>query len=336
MLEHDFFIAERQIGAGNSPYVIAEIGSNFDQSMDTACALIDVAADCSCDAVKFQLFKADALYPGGGEMYDTFKSIELDAGWLHALKAYSSERGLHFLVSAFDKGSVKALCDVGVPAFKVASSELTNFSLLHQIAASGMPLILATGMCDMVDVEEAVAVCEGAGNHNVALLQCGSMYPLPAEMVNLNVMKTFKNRFKCPVGFSDHTLGVYASIASAALGASVIEKHITLDKKSKGPDHFYALEPHELKALVEGIHESYMSLGSFSKNLLPEERKVGRRDGLYAAHDIAKGDIITANDVVVRRPALGLRGRYLTQVVGAKASNDITKDQPMDWSDIEF
>ncbi len=336
MLQTNFTIGDRLIGGKNTPYLIAEIGSNFNQSLDTAFKLIDIAAEAGCDAVKFQLFKADVLYPDGGEMYDIFKSIELASDWLSKLKAYAESREVDFLSSAFDKGSVDALCELGISALKVASSEVTNVPLIHQMASTGLPMLIATGMSDMVDVEEVVAVCEGAGNHSVALLQCGSMYPLPPELANLRVMEAFNKRFGCPVGFSDHTLGIHAAVASVGLGAAVIEKHITLDKKSDGPDHFYALEPKELAMFVEGIREAHAALGYLVKDMLPEERRLGRREGLYALCDIGAGEALTKENIVVRRPALGLRARYLTSAIGANAKGNIIKDQPIDWSDLTF
>lgn len=329
-------ISNKTIAADHPPYIIAEAGSNFNQSMDTAKQLIDVAATAGADAVKFQLFQANQLYPNGGELYDIFKSIELDSGWVPDLQKHAHDQGIEFLASAFDRKSVDALEAANVPAYKVASSETTNLSLLHYMAAKQKPMIIATGMCDMIDVEEAVNICAAAGNEDVALLQCGAMYPLPQELVNLRVMHAFQDRFGCPVGFSDHTLGISAATAAAALGACVIEKHFTLDRSSEGPDHFYALEPNELKAFVRSVGEAQQALGSPIKALLPDERKLGRRDGLYAARNIAAGEVIKETDITVRRPAPGIRARYLSAVSGATAKCAITKDEPLVWEQINL
>lgn len=331
MLKTEFSIGDRLIGGNAEPYIIAEIGSNFNQDQDVAKRLIDKAAEAGTDAVKFQLFRADVLYPGGGKMYDIFKSIQLDAAWVPELMSHAQDRNIEFFSSAFDPHSVDVLFDAGVRVFKVASSETTQLLLLRYIASKNKPLLISTGMCDVVDVEEAVAVCREAGNTSVALLQCGSMYPLPLELSNLNVINAFAQRFGCPVGFSDHTLGITAAIASVGVGAHVIEKHFTLDKNAEGPDHFYALEPKEFRNYVDSIREAYTALGSGTKELLPKERETGRRDGFYATRNLPIGKTITENDIDSRRPAIGLRVRYRSTVIGARVARPVAKDDPITW-----
>lgn len=335
-LSNEFAIAGTKVGAGYAPYVIAEAGSNFNQSLDTARRLIDAAVEARANAVKFQLFRADFLYPNRDGFYDIFKSIELNPDWVPLLNQHARERGLAFTASAFDMVSVDVLEAVGVPAHKIASSETTDLKFLHYVAATGKPVIISTGMCDMVDVEEAVAICQAAGNDAVALLQCGAMYPLPPELVSLRVITSFMDRFGCPSGFSDHTLGHAAATAAIGLGASIFEKHFTLDRASEGPDHFYALEPGELKSYITGLHEAHQALGSPVKQMLPKERELGRRDGLYAARAMREGEIVTAADIVVKRPAVGLRARYAPVVVGAILVKSVDKDQPMTWDMFSF
>jgi sialic acid synthase SpsE len=312
--------------------MIAEAGSNFNQSLDTAKRLIDVAHDSGAQAVKFQLFRADALYPNGGELYDIFKSVELNADWVPILDRHARERGLTFLASVFDLASFRVLEDISVAAHKVASSETTNMPLLLAMAATGKPLFISTGMCDMVDVEMALDACAGVGNTRVGLFQCGARYPLPVEEANLRVIDTFLRRFNCPTGFSDHTLGLGTAVAAVGLGATIFEKHFTLDRQSKGPDHFYALEPAELKAYVSGIQEAFTALGSPEKQMLDEERRLGRRDGLYAARRINAGDAIGPDDIAVRRPAVGLRARYRDAVLGLKVAVTIEEGEPLTWA----
>lgn len=336
MLLNEFTIAGCPVGGGASPYVIAEAGSNFNQSLDVARRLIDVAVESGANAVKFQLFRADALYPNGGELYDIFKSIELDADWVPILDRHARDRGIAFMASAFDTKSVDVLEAVSVPAHKIASSETTNLPFLHYVASKGRPVIVSTGMCDMVDVEEAVNICLGAGNTQVALLQCGAMYPLPPELANLRVVASFAARFRCPIGFSDHTLGQAVAVAAIGLGASVFEKHFTLDRASPGPDHFYALEPAELKAYIAALREAHQALGSPIKHMLPKERELGRREGLYAARDLTEGETLGVRDIVVRRPALGLRERYAEKLIGARLTRNLNKDQPLTWDLISF
>lgn len=336
MLEKEFTIAGTPVGGAAAPYVIAEAGSNFNQSLDTARKLIDAAVAAGANAVKFQLFRADFLQPKGSELYDIFKSVELNPDWVPLLNNHARQRGVQFTASAFDNQSLDVLEAVGVPVHKIASSETTNLQFVHRVAATGKPVLLSTGMCDMVDVEEAINVCMAVGNARIVLMQCGAMYPLPPDLANLRVLNSFVSRFGGPVGYSDHTLGHASAAAAVGLGAAVFEKHFTLDRTAKGPDHSYALEPAGLKSYVAMVHEAHQSLGVPVKEMLPEERKFGRREGLFATRAMAKGEVIAAADIVVKRPALGLRARYAPHVVGATLTAPIAKDQPLTWDLLSF
>lgn len=336
MLEPAFDISGRRIGAEAPPFVIAEAGSNFDQSLEKAMRLIDAAADAAADAVKFQLFRAEALYPAGSEMHGVFKALELKPDWLSRLTQRAKSRGLIFLASAFDAQSLETLERLNVPAHKVASSEATNPRILGAMARTGKPLIVSTGMCDGADIADAVQICLAAGNRRVALLQCCSVYPLPINDANLRVMDMLATHYGGAVGYSDHTLGNTAAIAAVARGACIIEKHFTLDRTSNGPDHFYALEPAELKRFVADLRDAHAALGSAFKGLLPDERKYGRREGLYAARDIATGQILEAADIAVRPPALGARARFAAAAVGARTRRRIAKDEPIALDDLDL
>lgn len=336
MLNTSFSIADTQVGLDTKPYVIAEAGSNFNQSLDTARRLIDVAVEAEASAIKFQLFRADILYPSKTGLYDLFKSIELNPDWVPKLMDYATSSGIHFTASAFDFESIKVLEEVGVPFHKIASSETSKLSLVHRIASTGKPVAISTGMCDMVDIEEAVNVCHGVDNNRIILMQCGTMYPLPTELVNLRVLKSFANRFGGVIGFSDHTLGFSAAAVAVGVGATVFEKHFTLDRNSEGPDHSYAIEPEELKAYVRTLREAHLSLGSSEKEMLQSEREGGRREGLYAAREIASGERITAADIVSKRPAVGLPARYAPSLIGALAIQTIPSGHPLLWSLVTF
>ncbi len=335
MLANSLTIGSRAVGGAASPYVIAEAGSNFDQSLDKAKKLIDVAAEAGADAVKFQLFRADALQQPGTELHKVFKSVELNADWVPALAEHSRAAGIHFLASPFDRGSVDVLEAVGVEAYKIASSEAAKPDLVAYMAAKGKPILLATGMCDFIDIEEAVATCLRAGNDKVALLQCGSVYPLPPEQANLRVMDVLAARYGGVVGYSDHTLGLAVPVAAVGRGAAIIEKHFTLDKTSSGPDHFYALEPAELKQMFAMIREAHAALGSPDKDLLPDERKWGRRDGIYLARDVAAGQSLGRDDLEVRSPALGIRARNLGDALKFRARGHLVAGNPLTWEDLE-
>jgi sialic acid synthase SpsE len=325
-----------KVAHGNQPYVIAEIGSNFDQDIDVAKRLIDAAAAANAHAVKFQLFKADRLYPNGGNLYEIFKSIELNPEWLPLLAKHAKEQGLDFLASAFDFDSVDLLEDINVPAHKIASSETTNLSFLNYVASKNKPIFLSTGMCDMVDVQEAVNICSEAGNNQLVVMQCGSIYPLPVSQANLRTITTFSNLFGLPVGFSDHTTSNTSAIVAVGLGSTTFEKHITLSRESKGPDHFYALEPNEFSEYVNCINDAYQSLGSPKKEMLSVEREIGRREGLYFSRKMNSGEVIQLADIDTRRPALGVRARYIHALVGATVKRTVEKDEPITWGILSF
>lgn len=333
-LHPSFKVAGKTVGGNAPPYFIAEAGSNFDQDLDTARRLIDIASEAGADAVKFQLFRADILVPDGGESHAAFKAVELNPDWVPALYDHAGERGIAFLASAFDRESVEVLEAVGVPAHKIASSETTNLPLVDAVAATGKPVFLSTGMCDIVDVQEAVDRCLARNNPDIAVLQCGAMYPLPPEHAHLRVMDLYRDLFGGAVGFSDHSLGTALPLAAIARGANVIEKHFTHDRAASGPDHFYALEPDELTQVIRDTEAVFAALGEAHKEMLPAEREFGRREGLYAARDVPSGKVLEDDDIEVRRPALGLRARHHDAATGMRAARDIKAGTPMEWSDL--
>jgi len=334
VLKSDFEVTGKRIGAGAPAYVIAEAGSNHGKSLDTARRLIDVAAAAKCDAIKFQLFDTNELYSPDHANYAVFKSVELPPDWLVPLKSHAEASGLTFFASVFDRRSADRMEAVGVPAYKIASSEITKLDLLAHIAAKGRPLFVSTGMCDLIDVMEAVDCCERNGNGAIALMQCVALYPARPDAANLAVMDVFRNQFKCPVGYSDHALGTTVAVAAAARGANVIEKHITLDRNSPGPDHSYAIEPAELTEMVRQIREVEVAVGDGRKDLHPEERRIGRRFGLYATRDIKAGECIEADAIAVRQPAIGIRARHRDQVINLVSQRVIPANKPIRWEDL--
>lgn len=331
-----FQIGNKNIANESDPFIIAEAGSNFNQQMDTAFRLIDAAAEAGADAVKFQLFQPEALYPKGTPEFDAVSKVCLNPDWIPSLFKHAHDQKLVFMASAFDFNSLETLLSAGVLAHKVASSEATNFPLLSRMAKSGLPIILATGMCDMVDIHEAVSVCLRNGNANIALLQCTSLYPTAPNQLNLKVMDNFKTSFGGVTGLSDHTQGFAASVAAVARGAAVIEKHFTLDRTSEGPDHFYALEPGELTQLISMLREANLVLGDGIKQLLTEEAEYGRREGVYAAKTLEAGAKISSQDIETKRPAIGIRARYRQKLVGSQATANLAKGQPIGWDDIRW
>ncbi len=328
-------VGDRYIGENDPVFVIAEIGSNHNQDINIAKKLIDIAADAGADAAKFQLFDADELYKPGDDLYEVFKEMQLDTDWLMKLKTYTESKGLIFFASPFDEKSIHLLNEHGVLLYKWASSETTNLKNLRVAASYNKPIIISTGMCDLADIYEALEVCKATGNNDIVLLHTSSLYPTDPDDANLNTMKTLKKIFQVHVGFSDHTMSSTAAVVAVALGATVIEKHITLDKKMKGPDHFYASEPKEFKQYVQDIREAETSLGSETIEMHSKVRKIARRESIYAKTNIAKGEIIKVENLEVKKPALGIRPRYISAVIGMRAKKNIIKTKPITWESIE-
>ncbi len=324
-------IADKHVGCGERTFIIAEAGSNHNKKLDQAKKLIDVAAISGADAVKFQLFKAEFLYAPGYAAFKAVKDHELPREWLKELMDHADKKGIIFLATPFDHEAVDLLNKAGVAAFKIASSEAVNLPFLRQVASTQKPIILSTGMCNLADIYEALEVIEQTGNQQVILLQCSALYPTGPGQVNLRTMDTLKEAFKVPVGFSDHTLGILFPAVAVARGACVIEKHFTLDRKMPGPDHSYAIEPDELSQMVKDIRAVEQGLGSSVKKMLPEEKKLARRESVFAKKDIAKNTKITADDLVIKRPAAGIDPRFLKAAVGAKASKNIKAGEPIVW-----
>jgi len=327
-------IRNKYIGENDPVFIIAEIGSNHNQDFSLAKKLIDVSAKAGVDAVKFQLFSADKLYPKTDKLYQIFKNIELNIDWIGKLKTYANSRNLIFFASAFDDKSIEILNNNQIPLYKWASSETTNLYNLRKAASYGKPIIISTGMCDMADVYEALQVCYSVGNDNIVLLHCTSLYPTRADQVNINAMVSLINMFQVCAGLSDHTLSSTAAIAAVANGAKVIEKHITLDRKMKGPDHFYAIEPNELIKFVEAIRETEECMGSDKIEIHPDVVKIARREGIYAKSEINKGEVIKPEMLEVKRPALGVKSRYIRAIIGARAKRKISMNKPITWRDL--
>jgi sialic acid synthase SpsE len=331
----------RRLGASGAVYVIAEAGANHDRDLAKAHALIDAAAEAKADAVKFQLYTADGLYsrhtpifPGETRRpHEVISEVELPRSWEPDLQTHARERGLDYFATPFDYEAVDAQAALGVPCFKWASSEINDLPMLAHAAAYGLPMILSTGMCDLSDVQAAVDAVRGAGNEQIVLLHCSALYPTPLEEVNLRAMQTLATAFGLPVGYSDHTLGIAVPTAAVALGACVIEKHFTLDRRAKGPDHPYALEPHELSAMVRQIRDVERALGSAMKTPTLGERAKRHlsRRSLVTTRALCAGEVLRREDVMTKRPGTGLEPRLLDVVVGRVMRADVAEGTPLTW-----
>jgi len=346
-MTNEINIAGRPVGQGHPCYVIAEIGSNHNHDLDLAKRLIDSAAMAGVDAVKFQTFRAGDHYskktPGfdyldGADTFSLIESLELDRAWQEPLQQHALENGVHFFSSPCDVDAVEGLKALDVPAYKVASFDLPDTGLIGLMAQTGKPVILSTGMASMDDIGRAIEACRDADNDQIALLQCTSLYPAPVGLGNLAAMATMREKFEVVVGYSDHTDGDHVTLAAVALGASIIEKHFTLDRSLPGPDHPFAAEPDELTAMVQKLRDIETALGDGIKNgPRPEEREMfekGRRS-LHASADIPEGTEIKEKMMCVKRPGLGIEPYRKEEIVGRKAAVEIAADQWITWDMIK-
>jgi len=337
-------IGDRRVSSDEATFVIAEAGSNHNGDKETALKLIDAVADAGADAVKFQTFKADRMYPedSGGigtadsDAYSVLKELEMSYDWIPDLTAYADERGLVFLSSPFDRKSADALADY-VSAFKIGSSLVSHHPFLEYVSDLGKPLIISTGAHSMEDIAGTMDVLE---NTDVAILQCVSAYPTPLDRVNVSVIKTFRDRFDVPVGLSDHTEEpAIAPAAAVALDAAVIEKHLTLDNSLDGPDHSFALEPAEFEQMVSQVRCTEAALGDGQKVVLDIESETyenGRRC-LHASRPLREGEILTKADIEWLRPGENPRGISPTEesrVLGSRVTRDIDRGETIAEEDI--
>ena len=337
-----FLIGARRIGGGAPCFVIAEAGVNHNGDPALAAALVDAAADAGADAVKFQTFAADRLTTAAApkadyqrartgdsdSMREMLRKLELPPDAHRTLQQRCAARGMMFLSTPFDEHSADLLDDLGVPAFKVPSGEITNTLLLDHIARKGRPLLMSTGMATLDEVRCAVDTVRRAGNDALALLQCTSAYPAPIERANLRSIATLAETFAVPVGYSDHTLGTTAAFAAVALGASIVEKHLTTDRTLAGPDHAASLEPQEFAALVRGVRDVEAALGDGVKAPAPEEHAIAAvaRRSLVAARQLRAGETLTREMVAAKRPGTGLAPATLPQFVGRRLRVDVAAD----------
>lgn len=332
---------KRKIGEESPCFIIAEIGANHNRSLSLAKEMIDAAAEAKADAVKFQIYSAETLYSRktprhsgyGKNLFDLIKEIETPRTWLPELAGYCAEKGTLFFATPFDNSAVDELDEVS-SFFKIASFELVDLPLLRYCASKGKPMIISTGLANMEEIEDAFLACREAGNDQVAFLQCASMYPAPPSIMNLRSMETIRRAFGVPTGLSDHTLGIHISVAAAAMGASIIEKHFTLDRTMEGPDHPFAIEPDELKELVRQIRDVETALGDGRKlgpTIEEMEFYEKARRSVHAAVDIPAGTVITEEMLICKRPGYGVRPKLLPLLTGRRALRDIAADEWITW-----
>jgi N,N'-diacetyllegionaminate synthase len=326
-------------------FIIAEAGVNHNGSIELARKLVDVAVDAGADAVKFQTFKADKIVSksaqkaeyqkettdGNESQYEMIKKLELDEEAHHELIAYCNSKDIMFLSTPFDHDSIELLDSLGLEIFKIPSGEITNLPYLRKIGKLGKKIILSTGMSNLGEVEAAIAVLTCCGTHreDIILLHATTEYPCPMEDVNLRAMQTMAAAFGMSVGYSDHTNGIEVPIAAVAMGAIVVEKHFTLDKTMEGPDHKASLEPFELKAMVAAIRNIEKALGDGVKRPSVSEIKniLVARKSITASRTIGKGEMLSEENICVKRPSGGISPMRWDEVVGSVAIRDYHEDE---------
>ncbi|MFY0626320.1 MAG: N-acetylneuraminate synthase [Reichenbachiella sp.] len=338
----------------NKTIIIAEAGVNHNGDIDLAKKLIDAAVSAGVDYVKFQTFKAEKLVTPTSKkakyqqentgnqsqtQFEMLKKLELDLDTHKELIDYCSQVGIKFLSTAFDLDSVDILEDLGADLFKIPSGEMTNLPYLEKIAGIGKPVILSTGMCTLGDVEDAFNVFTNAGlsKTKISILHCNTEYPTPMADVNLNAMNTLGTAFDVAYGYSDHTLGIEVPIAAVAKGATIIEKHFTLDKNMEGPDHKASLDPEELYSMVRAIRNIEIALGSMVKAPSTSESKniIVARKSIHIVREVSKGEKIELDDLIMVRPGDGISPMEVKAIIGKSLRHDLPSGSQLKYSDFE-
>lgn len=323
-------------------YIIAEAGVNHNGSFDLACRLVDAAKEAGVDCIKFQTFKSENLVSrtaqkaeyqkattGDSSQQNMLKKLELSFADFSRLKEYCERKEICFLSTPFDFDSIDFLNSIEMPFWKVPSGEVTNLPYLLALAKTGKPVVMSTGMCTLQEIREAIDVLKANGTKEIKLLHCNTEYPTPFEDVNLKAMQTMRSEFQLEVGYSDHTKGIEVPIAAVALGATIIEKHFTLDRNMEGPDHKASLEPQELAEMVKSIRNIEKALGNGEKAPSPSEQKniAVARKSIVAKTKINSGEIFSEKNITVKRPGTGISPMKWFEVLGKKAIRDFDEDE---------
>lgn len=323
-------------------YIIAEAGVNHNGSLDLAYRLVEAAKEAGADCVKFQTFRSEKIVSkfaqkadyqkentGEGSQQDMLRKLELSFDAFLKLKDYCDQVGIRFLSTPFDRESIDFLNTLDMPLWKIPSGEVTDYPYLVAIAKTGKPVVMSTGMCDMGDILSALSVLRNNGSGDIALLHCNTEYPTPFRDVNLSAMKTMRDAFGLKVGYSDHTKGIEIPIAAVALGATIIEKHFTLDRNMEGPDHKASLEPDELAVMVQAIRHIESAIGNGVKAPSDSEKKNMEiaRKSIVALTEIRKGEVFSESNITTKRPGIGISPMRWNEVLGTCAQRDFQKDE---------
>ncbi len=328
--ENQFILGKRKIKNYGLPYVIAEIGSNYDQNLKKAIRYVELSKKLGADCVKFQLFKASNFFEENNKNFNLFKKNELPINWLKKISNHCKKKKIDFMCSPFSADLVIHLRKINVTAYKIASSELLNFDLLHEVAKQKKPIFLSTGMASFNDVILSLNYLRKKRVKKLALLQCTSNYPTEIHDLNLNVIDTYKRSFEnIPVGLSDHSNSVLAPALAVSKGACVIEKHLTLNKSNLGPDHSYAMDPQSFKIMMKNINVAFVCNGSANKKKHLLEEKFGRKKGIYYKKNLKKGRKISFSLVKVKNFKVGIKANDINKIINKKITKDVKINQPI-------
>lgn len=348
-MDKEIFIGNKKIGINEPAFIIAELSGNHNQSYDRAVKLIEAAKEAGADAVKLQTYTADTITIDcdneyfqinqgtiwdGTTLHKLYEKAYTPWQWQPKLKKIAEDLGLICFSSPFDLTSIDFLEDMNVPAYKIASFEINDIPFIKKIASKNKPIIISTGIAYMSDIDEAIKACDD--NRQVILLKCASAYPTPYEDINLKTIPNMSETFDCIVGLSDHTLGNEVAISAIALGAKVIEKHMTLSRADGGPDAEFSMEPEEFKHMVECIRNVEKALGKVTYDLTYKQKKSREHSrSLFVVEDIKTGEEFTADNVRSIRPNFGLHTRYYNDIIGKRAKCNIVKGTPVRWDMVE-
>lgn len=338
-------IGKRKVGGDQPVYIVAEMSANHNQNYEEAVRILQAAKECGADAVKLQTYTADTMTLDlnnehfrigegtvwkGQTLYQLYGQAYTPWEWQPRLQKEAQKLGLDLFSSPFDFSAVEFLKQMSIPVYKVASFELVDIPLIQKMAKTGKPMIMSTGMATLDEIEEAVKAARQAGARQIALLKCTSAYPAKLEDMNLNALPDLAKRFKVVIGISDHTMGLTVPIAAVALGARIIEKHLTLSRSVSGPDASFSLEPREFKEMIQAVRETEKALGQVCYGPGKDEKNclIFRRS-LFAAENIQKGEKFTEKNIRSIRPAHGLHTRYWGKLLGKKAPRNIAKGSPL-------
>ncbi|WP_110456402.1 pseudaminic acid synthase [Shewanella algidipiscicola] len=343
-------IAGKKIGLDQPTFIIAELSANHNQQLDVALATVKAAKEAGADAIKLQTYTADTLTLDcdsdhfkvnhgtlwdGETLYSLYQKAFTPWEWHQEIMDYAKQLGLICFSSPFDPTAVDFLADLDVPAYKIASAEITDIPLIDYVARQHKPIIISTGIARLADIELAVETCRKAGNNEIIILKCTSAYPTPLDEVDLNTIPNIRSTFGCEVGLSDHTLGTTVVAAAVALGARVVEKHFILDKTLGGPDADFSLDPQEFTTLVTTIRDTEKALGTVNYALSPKLTKLRQFSrSLFITQDVADGSVISLDNVRSVRPGFGLHPKYLEQLLGKKFRGSHAKGTPLSWEHI--